>query len=1253
MAQLVLSVVGSQIGAQFGAAAIGGIVGNAVGSFVDSGLFSSKQQLPDRIGPRLDNLKVQTSAYGKTIPQCFGYMRIAGNVIWSQNIKEVETRETTTQSGGGKGGGGNTVTQTSVTYSYFITLAIAICEGEIDEVVGVWADSKKLDARTIDINSSKYEVHLGKENQAVSSIIESYKGVGNTPAYRGIAYVVIEDFPIAEYGNRIPNFTFEVRKKVQFSSSVEDLVKDIVMIPGSGEFVYSTSIREKNNVTQDENGNLVQSGKKVKINMHNFDNTANANLSITQLKETFPNLEWVAVVVNWFVTSSNLNTATVIPKIEFANNTANITPTDWSVGSYTRANAQTVNTFPDGSLTYGGTPSDDTVIQLCTALKTAGYNVLFYPMPLVDTVDETVGESDKPWRGRLVPSSAAECNSFFTKSEGYNAFIRHYSQLNGLDSQIDVFVIGSELVGITTYDSGSNTYPGVTNLVTLAGLVAGDMSSVALTYAADWSEYHSVNGYYHLDPLWTDSNIDYVGIDNYMPLTPDLDQSSITQDLIKQYWEDGEGWVYYYTDSVNRTGKTDYSPNDGTNAFAWKNIEQWWNSVHNNPGSVATGWTAKMKPIWFTEFGFPSVDGAANQPNVFVDPTSSENFYPRKSKRRVDYAAQREAINATLEFWQAKNAESGNSNLVPRMFLWTWDARPYPFFPDLLDVWADGNNWKTGHWVTGKFGISGLGAIIAELLKQVGFSNSDYDVTALTDVVEGYVINNRSTVREHLELLRSIYFFDVVESNNKLKFIKRGNDSIVTIPENDIIPTINNDIRHTVTISRKQELELPQSIDLSYIDRLSGYQASTQTAQRQVVNAVDKVGLNAPVVMSESEARSRAEKALYTSWIARTLFETTLPPKYSYVEPGDVITLTVNNVNHIVRVVSSEFGRNGLQKIKALAEDITTYDFYIEPGQPTPNPHQGVILPETRLELMDLPKFPNDSGELGDLRIAVVGLGEGWNGAVLYRSDDGGESGGNTFKTIETIQSEAIIGTLLNNLASGPRNTWDFGNHIDIAIISGSLASATELGVLNGANAILIGNEIIQFQTATLVSTNKYRLSKLLRGRLGTEHEMGTQSIGDTCVFLDSAVVKSGITVSSLGITKYYKPVTINDTLANTTEKSFKYVGKKFRPYSPVDIAGTRDGSNNLNITWKRRTRIDGSWRDRVDVPLGEETESYEIDIMNGNDVLRTLKATTTSKNYSVADQITDFGSQQSSITVKIYQLSVVYGRGISGEATI
>ena len=102
-----------------------------------------------------------------------------------------------------------------------------------------------------------------------------------------------------------------------------------------------------------------------------------------------------------------------------------------------------------------------------------------------------------------------------------------------------------------------------------------------------------------------------------------------------------------------------------------------------------------------------------------------------------------------------------------------------------------------------------------------------------------------------------------------------------------------------------------------------------------------------------------------------------------------------------------------------------------------------------------------------------------------------------------------------------------------------------------------------------------------------------------------------------------------------------------------MHVVGDRDGTDNLTISWVRRSRVDGDWRDGVGIPLGEESESYQVDILDGSDVVRTIEVTSPTASYSATDQTTDFGSAQSSIDVKIYQMSAVVGRGYAAQATL
>ncbi len=1240
MAAIVLAAAASQGAAALGAgtffASLAGGVGGYLGGFIDRSIFGSKARI-NQEGARLTDLMVQASSYGKAIPLVYGNARIAGNIIWSRPIQEHITT-TTQSSGGGKGGGGGgSVETTTTTYTYTASIAVAICEGPISEVVRVWADAKQLD-----LTQGSYTLYLGDETQLPDTYISTFLPAGQTPGYRGMAYVVIKDFPLGDYGNRIPNFTFEVRRTLKKAFDLEDKIKDITIIPGAGEYVYDTVVQEKQSGQQDVAGNFVQGGKVEKINQNNLSAKADTLVALDNLEANLPNVEWVSVVVNWFGDTLDPATMVIKPAAEFDGQGARVTPDEWAVGGFTRATAHQILHFPDGSPTYGGTPTDKSIIRLCQELKARGYNVLFYPMLQVDTITPQA----KPWRGRITPASVTDVTNFFTSTNGYNAFINHYANLNVdgvlLKNNIDGFMIGSELVGLTQYMSAAGVFPAVTQLKSLAASVKTSVGSgVKVAYGGDWSEYHSVNGWYNLDPLWSDANIDVVAIDCYFPLTPDLPQTQIDYQAVYDGWTQDEGWDYFW-DST-RTTQTFYSGP----TYAWKNVKHWWDSTHTNPDASGTAWTAKMKPVWFSEIGFPSVDGCANQPNVFVDPDSVESFYPRGSRGRVDFLAQRTALDASMDYLTAENTLE--PNLFARRFVWTWDARPFPFFPDLLSVWSDGGNWKTGHWVQGKLGLSNLGQIVADLLKKVGYDSNMYDITRLTDIVNGFVITNRQTVRASLEQLAAAYFFDMVESDGLLKFVKRGKVSNVTLDFSELVPRGDgND--ETLTITRTQELELPRQVDVIYLNRTADYQAGTQSSQRQTVKAVDYATVNLPIVLTDQEAKVVADVSLYNAWVGRVQFQFTLPPKYALVEPSDVITIMKDGAAYLMRLTSTKLVRSGVQEATAVAEDVSSYDFYNPAGSTPPSIEPPATISATRLEAFDLPAFPTDGITDAYMRYGVVGLGEGWTGSAVYRSDDGGAN----YALMQTLTAQATLGAVLNIIPAGNIYTWDDFTTIDVLLTFGELQSITDIAVLNGANACVIGDEVIQFGTASLLDTNKYRLSRLLRGRLGTEWAVGGHVAGERFILLTNAVARELMASSGWGIAKKYKPVTVGSTLGATTAQDFTYAARALKPYAPAHITGSRNGGGDLTINWIRRTRLNGDWKDGVDVPLSEESERYEVDIMQGVTLKRTLTGLTSpTAVYTSAQQVVDFGSAQSSVLVNVYQMSTLVGRGNAGITTV
>jgi hypothetical protein len=192
MATLVLTAVGTAIGGPIGGA-LGGLLGQAVDREL---LFKPK----GRQGPRLTELKVQTSSYGSAIPRLYGTMRVAGTVIWATDF--VESAQ---ESGGGKG-------QPSQTrYSYSVSFAVLLSARRIRGVRRIWADGTLLRGGAGDFKTATgFRLYLGDEDQAADPGMAAAIGAGETSAHRGCAYAVFEQFELAEYGNRIPSLTFEV-----------------------------------------------------------------------------------------------------------------------------------------------------------------------------------------------------------------------------------------------------------------------------------------------------------------------------------------------------------------------------------------------------------------------------------------------------------------------------------------------------------------------------------------------------------------------------------------------------------------------------------------------------------------------------------------------------------------------------------------------------------------------------------------------------------------------------------------------------------------------------------------------------------------------------------------------------------------------------------------------------------------------------------------------------------------------------------
>jgi hypothetical protein len=211
--------------------------------------------------------------------------------------------------------------------------------------------------------------------------------------------------------------------------------------------------------------------------------------------------------------------------------------------------------------------------------------------------------------------------------------------------------------------------------------------------------------------------------------------------------------------------------------------------------------------------------------------------------------------------------------------------------------------------------------------------------------------------------------------------------------------------------------------------------------------------------------------------------------------------------------------------------------------------------------------------------------------------------------------------------------------------------------LLSGVNAAVIGDEILSFRDATLNTDGSYTLRGFLRGRRGSEYAMGSHSSGERFVLANVATLaRVAQSTADIGIPKLYKAVTGGMFLDDATPVAFTNLGVGLMPYAPVLLGGGRDASGNVALQWVRRNRISGEWRDSVDVPNSEATESYDVEICDASftTVKRTFAGLTSpSVVYSAANQTTDFGSLQATVYFRVYQLSAVVGRGHAASGSV
>ena len=1283
MAALVLSVAGGAAGAVFGpAGAIAGrIAGALVGNIIDHSLFAQDRTVQ---GPRLADLDVMASTEGAPIPRVYGRARLSGQVIWATRLEEVVSTRTEGGSAGGKGGitgSGGSVTTT--TYSYYANFAVGLCDGEIGHVGRIWADGKPLDTSNLNVR-----VHRGGEDQAADDLIVAKEGAGNAPAYRGLAYVVFERLPLADFGNRIPQLSFEIVRPI---GKLEQMTRAVTLIPGATEFGYETSAVVR----------VLGPGQSAPENRHVANAPSDVIASLDDLQATCPNLERVAIVVTWFGNDLRAGNCTAQPRVD---NAIKVTSSGtWSVAGLSRGTASVVSSV-EGRPAYGGTPSDDSVRHLIAELKARGLKVTLYPFLMMDIsagntlTDPWTGASSQPvypWRGRITcnpapgvsgspdgtSTAATQIANFFsgggTSGWNYRRMILHYANLAVSCDGVDAFLIGSELKALTRVRSASGVYPAVQALTTLASDVKAVVGAgTVVTYGADWTEYgaHVIGGEvrFPLDPLWASSAIDAVGIDYYAPLSDwrdDAGQLDATiassihdRDYLMANLSGGEAYDWYYADDAARSAQTRAPITDGPGKpwiYRAKDLWSWWANPHiERVGGVEVGsatlWTPRSKPIWLTEVGCPAVDKGANQPSAFPDARSIEGTVPYFSNGQRDDLIQRRYLEAVIA---AFDPDFGAATLNPvspvyggRMLdvsglhLWTWDARPYPVFPAAEDVWGDGPNWQTGHWLTGRLGAAPLDALVGAILDDANVTDARTD--NLRESCDGYVVDRPMSPRAAIDPLAMAYAFDATVAGGDLTFVQRGAPPVAEIDEDEMVDPQKGALAR---LTRGQETELPRKISFGFTDGAADYRRSAVTSRRLVGGSNRTLHSDFAVITDDAAATRRADIWLQDLWAGRESAEFSLGMKALALAPGDVIGVTINARRRLFEI--SELVDTQSRQVKARSIDPEVFSVPLSAPRVKPPAIPPALGPVQAL-VLSLPGI--DSSEPPVLtRLAI--FADPWPGSVtVWRSADG-----LSFEKAATAFAPSIIGETLDPLPAGPTSRWDRGSEARVMLYGGALASVADARVLDGANAAAVLNasgewEILQFANAELVDDKTYKLSRLLRGQAGSEYAIANPlPAGSPFVLLDDHVATIARGLGALDRAIDLRIVATGRSHDDPSALALTVIPQPtaLLPLSPVHVKAVR-GGDGIHVSWVRRTRRDGdNWT--VEVPLGEDTEAYTLDILSGSSVVRSISSALPSVLYASADELADFGTPQSSLHGRVSQMSSTVGRGHPAEFTL
>ncbi len=1164
MGQLALGVVGGVagffIGGFVGSPALGAQIGFALGSALGSILFGDDNTIE---GSRASDLAISAATLGRPLPIIYGTYRVGGNLIYGKEIREVRTEEEQ----GKKGGKGTTV----VSYSYFGTGAVAVCEGEAT-ILTIWADSKPIFDTTGAFPDSnfKYEGKLrfyeGTETQLPDPVIQADKGITLTPAFRGTCYFVFDDIPLEDFGNRIPSFSMLVTSNPAEAFPFQSTTTDT---NGSAEFSIIT--HDSQFYLRDYRENIVEF-----VSNTSYSTVQRLSLDIVSQGDGVINS------AHWHDMNSDGDICgfVVIEDGGFDDHQGVIWDKNGKVKSSGRTTiGNSVNPYENGSQFFGP-PGNEVLYTIFgnTLSNPGAWIIAGHVGPL------GFGFGQKT--GKVVDDiNAADSNGL-----DLNDFTGESSTLDQRQSQMTADNDGNIWCATKTFSSTGHY------LVQVRFPTAEGLQSVQ--FPSGWSIH-----------------------DTQSTLGVPLSFEPTTNSL---FWPGSNG----VSEGIGFYSLTDLSFD-----FLITVIDQ-----------------GETYGVWRNYTKNPSIDG------------------------RLMFQKGQGTITEVNMFTREVVKDHIRDD-------WNVPSTPRGYFYDQLNnaiIAADLSN--RFHWLF--LDRVSSGDVTDKIIVDDVSTRVNYDVsneinsTALTKIREGFIISRTIEGRKALEPLSSTGFWVGVEIDHQIKYINRGGAIDKTIVEDDLGAfKIGSSSVEKLSEEKADPFDLVLEVAVHYQDPLTDYQASSQSFKRssEVVPTRRTANLSVPLAMTTTDAIQTAQKLVQEAWTSRVKLLIKLTWEHIDIAPGSVLSLVADGTTFEVFVLSTSYDANGIVTVEGVTDHSPSFTG-TAPGQPGDIPDNPLLISgPSFFEVMDVPLAQDGIDGIGNY---VVGSSYGqtsidWPGCLIKKAPDL-EIFSLSYTFISSSR-QVTWGRTTDALASGPLYVFDNDSTVNVFFTTGTMTSVTETQLLNGSNFIAIssstgvGWEFLQAADITVESDGSLTLSKFLRGKRNTENSIDGHSIGDTVVLLQVGKVSLHAEDSgSIGSKMKFQGITLgSDTGSTQTIDSF--AANSFKPYSVYAPAGTI-ASNDWTFTWTRRTRIGGAWPNKAwsGLPTSQtdSTIEYEVDILNGSTVVRTITdvasanssvvtASTDSAFYDDGDQTADFGSPQTTIDIVIYQVDILVGRGEPNAVTL